>query len=78
MGMPTVQFFSLFQESRYHVLEKYLQGVLRGRSKIAKCFVPQQRDWCIELCCGVATILVLLLLFITVIYYNDQLYMESI
>jgi hypothetical protein len=67
------------------MLGKYLHGVLRGRSKIAKCFVPEQRDWCTELCCGVAcesetTILVLLLLlfFITVIYCNDQLYMESI
>jgi hypothetical protein len=53
-----------------------------------KVFVPEQQDWCIELCCGVVcasetTILLLLLLFlllffITVVYYNDQLYMESI
>jgi hypothetical protein len=49
------------------MLGKYLHVLLEGRSKIAKGFVPGQRDWCIEMCCGVVCasetiVLVLLLL----------------
>jgi hypothetical protein len=69
MGMPTVQFFKLLQALRHHVLGKYLHGLLRGRSRTTKCLVPGQRDWCIEMCFGVACatgtiILVLLLLLL--------------
>jgi hypothetical protein len=41
--------------------------------------VPEQQDWCCRVACASeTTILVLLLLFfITVIYCNDQSYMES-